>query len=83
MTGPKVAIVGLDTMGAQCLWQLSRRGIDASGYETYAPGQGRGASGGDNRLFRMIELEDPRFSPVVARSDELWDELQRDSRREL
>ena len=46
--GPKVAVVGLGTMGAQCLWQLSRRGIDASGYETYAPGHGRGAAGGDN-----------------------------------
>ena len=39
--GPKVAVVGLGTMGAQCLWQLSRRGIDASGYETYVPGHGR------------------------------------------
>lgn len=35
--GPKVAVVGLGTMGAQCLWQLSRRGIDASGYETTHP----------------------------------------------
>ena len=78
--GPKVAVVGLGTM-AQCLWQLSRRGIDASGYETYVPGHGRGAAGGDNRLFRMIELEDPRFSPVVARADELWDEQQRLSPR--
>jgi sarcosine oxidase len=83
MTRPKVAVVGLGTMGAQCLWQLSRRGVDASGYETYAPGHGRGAAGGDNRLFRMIELEDPRFSPVVARADELWDELQSDTHREL
>jgi sarcosine oxidase len=70
-------------MGAQCLWQLSRRGADVYGYETYAPGHARGAAGGDNRLFRMIELEDTRFSPVLARADVLWDELQKDSAREL
>ena len=83
MTRPKVAVVGLGTMGAQCLWQLSRRRIDVHGYETYAPGHARGAAGGDNRLFRTIELEDSRFSPIVARADELWDELQKNSRREL
>ncbi|WAM19893.1 N-methyl-L-tryptophan oxidase [Rhodococcus sp. JS3073] len=80
---PKVAVIGLGTMGAQCLWQLSRRGIDVTGYETYAPGHARAGAGGDSRLFRTVELEDARYSPVVARADELWDELQKESRREL
>lgn len=42
-------------MGAQVLWQLSRRGVDVTGFETY--GHPRGAAGGGNRLFRNIELE--------------------------
>lgn len=70
-------------MGAQVLWQLSKRGVDVTGFETYSPGHSRGAAGGENRLFRNIELEDPGYSPIVARADHLWDELQKESGREL
>jgi sarcosine oxidase len=79
----KVAVVGVGTMGAQVLWQLSKRGVDVTGFETYAPGHSRGAAGGENRLFRNIELEEPGYSPIVARADRIWDELQKESGREL
>ncbi|HLR85419.1 MAG TPA: N-methyl-L-tryptophan oxidase [Nocardioidaceae bacterium] len=83
MTSPRIAVVGLGTMGAQCAWQLVCRGATVVGYETYAPGHARGAAGGENRLFRTLELEDPRYSPIVARADELWSELEYVSGREL
>jgi sarcosine oxidase len=70
-------------MGAQVLWQLSKRGVDVTGFETYAPGHSRGAAGGENRLFRNIELDEPGYSPIVARADRIWDELQKESGREL
>src|SRR5690625_6453952 len=70
-------------MGAQRAWQLVCRGATVVGYETYAPGHARGAAGGENRLFRTLELEDPRYSPIVARADELWSELEYVSGREL
>lgn len=79
----KVGVVGLGTMGAQVLWQLSKRGIDATGFETYSPGHPKGAAGGETRLFRNIELEDLRYGPIVARADEIWNELQELSGREL
>ncbi|MEV7607757.1 N-methyl-L-tryptophan oxidase [Paenarthrobacter sp. NPDC089322] len=79
----KVAVIGVGTMGAQVLWQLSRRGVDVTGFERYAPGHSRGAAGGENRLFRNIELEDTRYSPIVSRADGLWKELQEESGREL
>ena len=79
----KVAVVGVGTMGAQVMWQLSKRGVDVTGFETYAPGHSRGAAGGENRLFRTIELEEPGYGPIVARADFLWDELQRETGREL
>jgi sarcosine oxidase len=65
------------------MWQLSKRGVDVTGFEAYAPGHSRGAAGGENRLFRNIELEEPGYSPVVARADLLWGELQEESGREL
>lgn len=83
MSSPKIAVVGLGTIGAQCLWQLSKRGADVFGYETYAPGHARGGAGGDTRLFKNIEMEDARYSPLVARAGQLWDELQTESGREL
>jgi sarcosine oxidase len=79
----KVAVVGVGTMGAQVLWQLSKRGVDVTGFETYAPGHSRGAAGGENRLFRNVELDEPGYSPIVARADRIWDELQEESGREL
>lgn len=83
MTRMKVAVVGVGTMGAQVLWQLAKRGVDVTGFETYAPGHSRGAAGGENRLFRNVELEEPGYSPIVARADRIWDELQDESGREL
>ena len=83
MTGQRIAVVGLGTMGAQCAWQLARRGVQVVGFETYAPGHARGAAGGENRLYRTIELEDPRYSPIIERADELWRDLETESGRHL
>ncbi|TFC28586.1 N-methyl-L-tryptophan oxidase [Cryobacterium sp. TMT1-3] len=83
MSRLKVGVIGVGTMGAQVLWQLSKRGVDAVGFEPYAPGHPRGAAGGESRLFRNIELEDLRYSPIVARADELWRDLESESGRVL
>jgi sarcosine oxidase len=83
MSRPTVGVVGLGTMGSQVLWQLARRGVQATGFETYAPGHARGAAGGETRLFRNFELEDLGYGPVVRRADELWDVLQHESGRPL
>jgi glycine/D-amino acid oxidase-like deaminating enzyme len=64
-------------MGSQVLWQLSRRGVDVTGFETCAAGHFRGAAGSENRLFRNIELKDTRYGPIVARADSLWDEFRK------
>ncbi|MHA6631152.1 N-methyl-L-tryptophan oxidase [Pseudonocardia sichuanensis] len=83
MSRPTVGVVGLGTMGAQVLWQLARRGVQATGFETYAPGHARAAAGGETRLFRNFELDDLGYAPVVRRADELWEVLQRESGRPL
>jgi sarcosine oxidase len=70
-------------MGAQVLWQLARRGVAATGFETYAPGHPRGAAGGETRLFRNFELDDIRYGPVVRRADAIWRELQDETQRPL
>ncbi|PSL00897.1 sarcosine oxidase [Murinocardiopsis flavida] len=79
----RVGVVGTGTMGAQVLWQLSKRGVDATGFETHAPGHPRGAAGGETRLFRTIEIEDLRYAPIVTRAHEIWAELHEATGREL
>lgn len=65
------------------LWQLARRGIEVTGFETFAPGHDRGAAGGDTRIFRSAHFEDSRWVPILARADVLWDDLSEATGREL
>lgn len=83
MSRTKVAVVGVGTVGAQVLWQLAQRECDVTGYELYAPGHSQGAAGGETRLYRNIEIEDLRYTPIVDRADELWKKLEHDSQRSL
>lgn len=78
----RVAVVGLGTMGAQVLWQLATRvgtGTEIVGYETYAPGHSRGAAGGETRLYRTLQYEDPGYTPIADLADELYEVLAAES----
>lgn len=80
----RIGVVGLGTVGAQVLWQLSRRpDVEATGFEMFSPGHSRGAAGGENRLYRSIELGDPRYGVLVARANAVWQDLEAASGREL
>ena len=79
----RIAVIGTGTMGSQALWQLSRTVCDITGYEIHSPGHAHGAAGGETRLFRTLELEEPRYLPLVERADELWRSLEASSGRSL
>ena len=73
----EVAVIGCGTVGSMTLWQLANRGIDAIGFEAYAPGHDRGAAGGETRLFRMAYAEGSAFAGLLSEAQELWRELER------
>lgn len=80
----KVAVVGLGAVGVQVLWQLSRiPEVEAHGFETAYPGHPDAGAGGESRLFRHFELDDPAYEPLTARADELWFDLEDESGRSL
>lgn len=80
----RVAVIGLGTMGAQALKVLAETpGVEAIGFEQYAPGHDRGAAGGESRIFRSAQFEDARFVPILQRADELWRRLEVDTGRAL
>ncbi|WP_162903605.1 FAD-dependent oxidoreductase [Leucobacter sp. wl10] len=80
----KIAVVGLGAIGAQVLWQLSRRaGVEAHGFESGYIGHPRAGAGGEGRLFRNLELTTGGYLPIIKRSDEIWRELEGLGRQRL
>ncbi|WP_435157700.1 N-methyl-L-tryptophan oxidase [Amycolatopsis sacchari] len=76
-TSPSVAVLGTGAVGAMTLWRLAARGARAVGFDTYAPGHDRGASGGESRIFRTAYKEGAHYVPLLRESRLLWTELER------
>lgn len=84
MNQTRVAVIGLGTMGSQVLKTLAEeKGVTVVGFEQFSPGHDRGAGGGESRIFRSAQFEDPRYVPVLKRADELWEKLEEQTGREL
>ncbi|MET9833952.1 N-methyl-L-tryptophan oxidase [Streptomyces sp. NPDC006385] len=79
----RVAVVGVGTMGSQAAWRLAARGAEVVGYDRFAPGHDRSAAGGETRIFRSAHFEESRWVPLLKHADVLWEELQRETGREL
>jgi sarcosine oxidase len=75
MTSPKqmrVAVVGVGTMGSQVLYQLARRGIQATGFEQFGIGHEHGAAGGETRIFRVAYKEGSVYVPLLREARRAW-----------
>jgi sarcosine oxidase len=78
-----VIVVGLGGMGSAAAYQLAARGQRVLGLERFGPAHDRGASHGGSRITRQSYFEDPAYVPLLLRSYELWERLERDSGRGL
>lgn len=73
----RVAVVGLGAVGSQVLWRLSRRSdVDVHGFESSYAGHPEAGAGGESRLYRNFEMDDPAYEAVIDRADALWHELE-------
>jgi sarcosine oxidase len=79
----KIAVIGTGSIGSMTLWQLARAGVDAIGFEQYAPGHDQAAAGGESRIFRTAYLEGPQYVPLLLRARQLWRELEEESGADL
>ena len=80
----RVAVIGVGAIGAQALWQLSlREDVEVEGFERFSVGHGFGASGGDGRVFRTVQYENPGYVPLIQRSERLWGELEAETGQHL
>ena len=79
----QVAVIGVGSIGSMALWRLAAQGVDAIGFEQFAPGHDQAAAGGESRIFRTAYLEGPQYVPLLLRARELWRELERESGQQL
>ncbi|HSL00117.1 MAG TPA: N-methyl-L-tryptophan oxidase [Rubrobacteraceae bacterium] len=78
-----VIVVGLGGMGSAAAYHLARRGERVLGLERYSPAHDKGSSHGRSRIIRQAYFEGPEYVPLLLRAYELWEELERESEREL
>jgi sarcosine oxidase len=83
MSDGQVAVVGVGSVGSMALWQASKLGIAAVGFEAVAPAHPRSAVGGDTRLFRMTYRGEHNFYPVLQLAERLWRRLEEESGQEI
>jgi sarcosine oxidase len=78
-----VIVVGLGAMGSAAAYQLAAGGRSVLGIEQFGPAHDRGSSHGRSRIIRQAYFEDPAYVPLLHRSYELWERLERESGRRL
>jgi sarcosine oxidase len=78
-----VIIAGLGGMGSAAAYQLASRGKRVLGLEEHDPAHDKGSSHGRSRIIRQAYFEDPSYVPLLLRAYELWEQLERETGREL
>lgn len=83
MSGPRVIVVGVGTMGSATCATLARRGADVIGLERFSIGHTFGSHSGQSRAFRLSYYEHPDYVPLLQRARVLWLELNESSGRDI
>lgn len=75
----EVGVIGLGTMGSMTLWQLTRKGISAIGFEQFGIGHDYSAAGGETRLFRTAYSEGKEYVPILRDAYKYWRKLEEET----
>lgn len=78
-----VIVLGLGGMGSAAACHLSARGARVLGLEKFGPVHNRGSSHGGSRITRQSYFEDPAYVPLLLRAYELYEQLERDTGRDV
>lgn len=76
-------VVGLGAMGSATLYQLAKRGVRVLGIDRFNPPHEMGSSHAETRITRLAVGEGAQYVPLVARSHEIWRELERQTGQRL
>ncbi|WNO74509.1 N-methyl-L-tryptophan oxidase [Streptomyces sp. AM8-1-1] len=78
-----VIVLGLGGMGSAAAAHLAARGVRVLGLEKFGPVHSRGSSHGGSRVTRQSYFEDPAYVPLLLRAYELYEQLERDTGRDV
>lgn len=76
-------VVGLGAMGAATLFHASRQGLRVLGIDRFNPPHNLGSSHAETRMTRLTVGEGPQYLPFVARSHEIWRQLETETGQDL
>lgn len=83
MTDFDVVIIGAGTMGTAAAYHLARRGLRLLALEQFSVVHDYGSHSGRTRIIRHAYHESPDYVPLVVRSDQLWQELEKETNQQL
>jgi sarcosine oxidase len=78
-----VIVVGLGAMGSSTLYELSKKGLNVMGVDMFEPPHDKGSSHGNSRIIREAYYEHPSYVPLLRRSYELWEHLEKEVQEKL
>jgi sarcosine oxidase len=78
-----VIVLGLGGMGSATAHHLAARGSRVLGLEKFGPVHNHGSSHGGSRITRQSYFEDPAYVPLLLRSYELYEQLERETGRRV
>ncbi len=78
-----VIVLGLGAMGSAAAQHLAKRHRRVLGIDQFTPPHDKGSSHGGSRMIRQAYWESPNYIPLVLRSYELWEQLERDTSQRL
>src|SRR5258708_37098432 len=76
-------VLGVGGFGSGALYHVARRGARVLGIERFDVAHDRGSSHGETRIIRKAYFEHPDYVPLLHRAYELWQELERETGRQL
>jgi sarcosine oxidase len=76
-------VIGLGAIGCAATYQLAKRGNRVLGIDQFVPPHNYGSSHGDSRITRQAIGEGAEYVPLVLRSYELWEEIQRETGKKV
>ncbi len=78
-----IVVVGLGAVGSAALYQSAKLGAKAVGIDRFSPPHDQGSSHGETRITRQAIGEGREFVPLVLRSNQIWEELEAATGRNL
>lgn len=78
-----IAVIGLGAVGSAALYQAAKLGAKVIGIDRFSPPHDQGSSHGETRITRQAIGEGREFVPLVLRSNEIWEELEAETGRNL